>query len=35
YLPFGGGPRVCLGQHLALAEMTLVAAQLLRRYRLS
>ncbi|MEO9382978.1 cytochrome P450 [Chromobacterium phragmitis] len=35
YLPFGGGPRVCLGQHLAMAEMTLVAAQLLRRFRLS
>ncbi|WP_043613174.1 cytochrome P450 [Chromobacterium violaceum] len=35
YLPFGGGPRVCLGQHLAMAEMALVAAQLLLRYRLS
>ncbi|POZ60985.1 cytochrome P450 [Chromobacterium alticapitis] len=35
YLPFGGGPRVCLGQHLAMTEMTLLAAQLLRRYRLA
>ncbi|MBP4044133.1 cytochrome P450 [Chromobacterium violaceum] len=35
YLPFGGGPRVCLGQHLAMAEMALVAAQLLLSYRLS
>nr|WP_231137391.1 cytochrome P450 [Chromobacterium paludis] len=35
YLPFGSGPRVCLGQHLAMSEMTLIAAQLLRRYELS
>ncbi|VEB43361.1 Uncharacterised protein [Chromobacterium violaceum] len=26
---------MCLGQHLAMAEMALVAAQLLLRYRLS
>ncbi|POZ61861.1 cytochrome P450 [Chromobacterium alticapitis] len=35
YLPFGAGPRVCLGQHLALAEMTQIAAQVLRRFELS
>jgi cytochrome P450 len=32
YLPFGTGPRVCLGQHLALAEMTVVAAMFLQRF---
>lgn len=35
YIPFGVGPRVCLGQHLAMAEMTVIAAQLLRRFTLA
>jgi cytochrome P450 len=34
YLPFGIGPRVCLGQHFAVLEMTLIAAMLLQRYRI-
>lgn len=32
YMPFGTGPRVCIGQHLALAEMTVVAAMFLQRF---
>ncbi|WLI89312.1 cytochrome P450 [Massilia sp. R2A-15] len=32
FMPLGTGPRVCLGQHLAMAEMTIVAAMFLQRF---
>ena len=32
--PFGGGPRKCIGEHLAIAELTAAVAALVRRYRL-
>lgn len=34
YLPFGGGPRQCIGMHLALTELQIVLAALVSRYRL-
>lgn len=33
YLPFGLGPRLCIGREFALGEMVLVLDELLRRYR--
>jgi cytochrome P450 len=35
YLPFGMGPRVCIGQAFAIQEAMLVLATVVRRYRLS
>lgn len=35
WMPFGAGPRVCIGQHFAQLETALLAAMLLQRYRLA
>jgi cytochrome P450 len=35
YLPFGGGPRLCIGHAMALVEAQLVIASLVQRYRFS
>ena len=32
YLPFGAGPRVCVGQGFAMVEAVLILARLLCRY---
>jgi len=34
YLPFGAGPRICIGATFAMAEAHIVMATLLRRYRI-
>ncbi|WP_354580162.1 cytochrome P450 [Hymenobacter sp. UYP22] len=35
YLPFGGGPRLCVGSHFALTEIQLVLLEGLRRFNLA
>jgi len=34
YFPFGGGPRICIGQNFAVAESVLLLASVARRFRL-
>jgi cytochrome P450 len=35
YFPFGGGPRVCIGNHFALMEASLILASIARAWRVS
>jgi cytochrome P450 len=35
YLPFGAGPRICIGAHFALVEATLALAKIIGAFRVS
>ena len=33
YQPFSSGPRVCIGRHFAMMEMTIILCSMLQRYK--
>ena len=35
WIPFGAGPRACIGQHFSTLEMTIVISAILRRYNVT
>ena len=35
YFPFGGGPRQCIGMHLALHELQIMVAMVASRFRIT